>query len=191
MERDVVFEFGVTAFTSGDLRFSAIGTAVVGAWLLFPWAKWQFQGWRIRRAVVQGRRDDAEFLTLNRDEGKRPKSPLSIIVTIAFIVVAFPALIIFQENFADDVGRLLGEGFEWAGMLIAGAFVAGCAWMWDRFRRNLMSPEELAELEEEEEYQRWVRSIEGDGTAAVDFGIAGAIVVLTAIVFFILSGLPN
>ena len=54
-----------------------------------------------------------------------------------------------------------------------------------------MSLEELAALEEEEEHQRWMRSIAGDGMAALGVGVAGALLVMFAIGYFMIGGLPG
>jgi len=47
----------------------------------------------------------------------------------------------------------------------------------------MMSPEELAALEEEEEHRRWMQSIDGDAMPGLIFAVAGGAAILTAIYF--------
>lgn len=190
MGEDEIIRIGVTTFSSGDLLSFAAGAGAAAAFTLFPWVRWRWTEWRIGHARAQGRIDDANHLAFAHDEDA-PKALSHSLPTAVFVLLFVPGLYIFQENLADDVGRMLGEGFDWAGLPLATGFVFLLLWMWGRIRRNMMSPEELAALEEEEEHWRWVSSIEGDGMAALGFGIAAAIIVLTTIVFLLISGLPG
>lgn len=156
MGQDVVLQVGVTTFTAEDLRFFAF-CAFAGLGIgLVPGVWWRLRDWRIRRARAAGKDDIADILALDHDEENRPKSFASILPAVAFMIVGVPALTIFQQNFADDAAELLGERFAWAAMPLAFALVTGCFWMWDRIRRNFMSLEERAALEEQEEHQRWM-----------------------------------
>tara|TARA_Y100000991_G_C21794274_1_gene272616 strand:+ start:68 stop:631 length:564 start_codon:yes stop_codon:yes gene_type:complete len=156
MEHEAVFQVGAAAFTGDDIRHFAF-YAIIGLGVaLAPGAWWHLRDWRIRRARSVGKDDIADILALDHDEEDRPKSLASAVSRIAIVVIGLPALIIFQQNFAAELEHLLGEGWGFAAMLLTVGFLTACAWMWDRIKRNAMSPEELAELEEEEEYRRWL-----------------------------------
>ena len=54
-----------------------------------------------------------------------------------------------------------------------------------------MSHEELAALEEEEEYQRWLRSIDGDSMPGLFVGIAFGAAILAGLYFLFAAITPG
>jgi len=156
-----------------------------------PWARWQLREWRIRRAVGQGHHEHANLLSLDRDESERPRSLNGILARLAIALVGAPALVIFQMNFADELEHMLGEGWGFVAAMLTLGFVTACAWMWQRVKRNAMSPDELAALEEEEEYQRWLRSIDGDSMPGLFVAIAFGAAILAGLYFLFAAITPG
>ena len=134
-------------FTWGELRWFAVAALAAGVVPFGQWARWQLRAWRIRRAIARSDYDHADLLALNQDEEEGPRSLRGLLTGIAFMAIGTPALIVFQINFADELGRMLGEGWSYVALPIAFGLVTTCAWMWQRVKRNAMSPEELAAIE--------------------------------------------
>tara|TARA_B100001765_G_C19399261_1_gene291490 strand:+ start:24 stop:599 length:576 start_codon:yes stop_codon:yes gene_type:complete len=176
MGEDAILQIGAVDLAWGDLWPVAIAAFIAGGIRLAPWASWHLRDWRIRRAVARGDTVSAKVLAISHDESERPRSITHVAAPVAAFLIGPPALMVFQINFAHELERMLGEGWGFASMLFTIALVTGCAWAWEKVKRNAMSPAELAELEEEEEYRRWLRSIEGDIVpgilAAIVFGAA-------------------
>ena len=183
----------VGAFTLADSDVGwAIGFGVVvAAFVLAPAARWHWREWRIRRALAQGDGDQAEYLMIERDEARSPGSIAGTVLLALLAPFGLLGLLIFQENFAGELEQMLGEGWGFAAGLLTIGFMTGLSYLVGRIRRNMMSPEQLAALEEEEEHRRWIEANGGDPAAAPAIGIAAAVIVLTAIVFFIVNGLPG
>ena len=183
MEEDAVLQIGAAGFTWSDLKWIAI-PALVGAGLaIVPWARWHFRAWRIRRAEARGDREQAEILALDHELEEPPRTLRATGRNLAFILVATPALMAVQINLMDELERMLGKGWSFAAMLLTVGLIAACSWAWGQVRRNAMSPDEIATLEEEQEHQRWLRSIEGDSMPGLLVALAGAAAILTAIYF--------
>lgn len=191
MGEEVALHIGAADLSSGDLR-SIVVMALLGCCIPFiRWSHWHFRDRRIRRAQVQGETDRSEILALDHDLQGPPRTLREIAGDMAFMLVGIPALLIFQMNFADELEHMLGKGWGFAAWLLTFAFLIACGWMWQKVKRNAMSPDELAALEEEEEHQRWMRSFEGDGMAALGFGVAGGLLVMFGIIYFLSNGIPG
>ena len=191
MGEDVALHIGAADLSSGDLS-SIVVMALLGCCIPFiRWAHWHFRDRRIRRAEVQGETDRSEILALDHDVQGPPRTLREIAGDMAFMLVGIPALLIFQMNFADELEHMLGKGWGFVAWLLTLAFLIACGWMWQKVKRNAMSPDELAALEEEEEHQRWMRSLEGDGMAALGFGVAGGLLVMFGIIYFLSNGIPG
>ena len=192
MGEDAALHSGAAEVTKGDLWLLAIVTLVVPAALLFPWAVWHLRGWRIRKARAAGKHDIADVLALDHDEDDPPKSPATLIPRAALMMIGAPLLIVFQENLMDELEHMMGPGWGFAAMALTLGFIFACGWMWDKVKRNAMSPEELAALEEEEEHQRWLRSIgDGDSLPAPVVAIAIGLVFLGAVYFLFSAITPG
>ena len=178
-----IIRIGASGFTPDELWWLLVPALVGGAIPLVPWARWRFREWRIARAVAKGDHDHAELLALDHEYDEPPRSLRQILAGAAFLLVGMPALFVFQENFMDELEHVLGEGRGFLAVGLTSGFVTGCAYLWDRARRNMMSPEELAALEEEEEHRRWMQSIDGDAMPGLIFAVAGGAAILTAIYF--------
>ena len=100
-------------------------------------------------------------------------------------------VVVFQLNLADEIEHMLGEGWGFAAAMLAFGCVMALGWAWETVKRNAMSPEEVAALEEEEEHQRWLRSIAGDSMPGLLIALAGAAAILTAIYFLIQAITPG
>lgn len=185
MGEDAILRMGTATITGGDLEMVAVVGLVAAGFGFFQWARWRLREWRIRRAVARGDHDHGALLSLDHEADNAPRSLAGALFAVGLVAFGYLALLIFERNFADDVARLLGERFAWAGMPLAVLLVGACFWAVDRIRRNAMTPEELAALEEEEEHRRWLRSIDGDSmpglAAAIALG-AGVLVAIFALI---------
>jgi|TARA_R100000049_G_C1931370_1_gene75317 magnesium-transporting ATPase (P-type) len=191
MGEDVALHFGAADLSWGLVGGFAFMVLVMAILEVFPWADWQFREWRIRRAVAQGRHDRADLLSLDRDDNERPRPLKDILVRFAIVLVGAPALMVFQINFTVELEQLLGKDWGFAAMLLTLAFVAACSWLWGRIRRNAMSPEELAALEEEGEHQRWMRAFFREAAASGGAAIAIGIVIVVLVIVLLIAGLPG
>ena len=191
MGEDVALHIGAADVSWGELWPLGIFALTVPVVLMLPWAAWHVRDWRIRKARATGKTEIADILALDHDEDNSPRLPTALLLRTALMMIAWPALIIFQENFADELEHMMGRGWGFAAMMLTIGFIAACGWVWEKVKRNAMSPDELAALEEEEEHQRWMRSFEGDGMAALGYGVAGGLLVMFGIIYFLSNGIPG
>ena len=183
MGGEEIIRFGASELSAYALWGLALMLVVVSVIPFFPWARWRFREWRIARAIAKGDHESAELLALDHEYDEPPRSLRQILAGAAFILIGTPALLIFQENFMDELEHVLGEGWGFLAMMLTLGFVAGCGWIWNQVRRNAMSPEELAALEEEEEHRRWMQSIDGDSMPGLFVALAFGAAILAGIYF--------
>ena len=69
-------------------------------------------------------------------------------------------------------------------------FFALCEAIWKQIRRNAMTPEELAQFEEDQEHESWMRAFFREPEPSLAVGIAAAVVVLLGFGYFLFYGLP-
>ncbi|MBB3034095.1 hypothetical protein [Alteriqipengyuania lutimaris] len=120
---------------------------------------------------------------IERDEARSPGSIAGTVLLALLAPFALIGLLIFQENFASELEQMLGEGWGVGAALLTVGFMTGLSYLVGRIGRNMMSPAELAALEEEEEHRRWMQSIDGDSMPGLIFAVAGGAAILTAIYF--------
>ena len=191
MGEDVALHIGAANFTWDDLRWFAIAALASGGIALGQWGRWHLREWRIRRAVARGDYDHADILALDHDEEDSPRSIRGLLAGIALMAIGMPALIVFQINFADELGQMLGEGWRFPAWLLALGLVTACAWMWQRVKRHAMSPEEFAALEEEEEHQSWMRAFFNEPAAGLGAAAGIGIVIVVVLLSLLIGGLPG
>ncbi|MBD77219.1 MAG: hypothetical protein CL807_10145 [Citromicrobium sp.] len=191
MGEGVALHIGAVDFTWGELRWFAVAALAAGVVPFGQWARWQLRAWRIRRAIARSDYDHADLLALNQDEEEGPRSLRGLLTGIAFMAIGTPALIVFQINFADELGRMLGEGWSYVALPIAFGLVTTCAWMWQRVKRNAMSPEELAAIEEEEEHRSWMRAFFNEPAAGLGAAAGIGIVIVVVLLSLLIGGLPG
>ena len=187
MGGEEIIRIGAFTLAEGEAGW-AIGFGIVAAgFVIMPVARWHFRQWRIRRAFARGDRDHAEYLMAEREDGPAPLSLLWAILAL----VGLLGLMIFQENFAVELEQMMGEGWGFLAVMLTMGFVFTCTWIWEQVRRNALSPEELAALEEEDEHQRWMRSIDGDSMPGLFAALALGAGILAAIYFLIRAITPG
>ena len=192
MGEDAALHIGAADLTWGDLRWFAICSAAVAGIGLFMWGRWHLRSWRIRRAIDRGDHDQAALLSLDHEEDEPPRPLRDILKGFAIVLIGTPAMVIVQANLIDELEHMMGPGWGFAAMALTLGFIFACGGMWDRVKRNAMSPEELAALEEEEEHQRWMRSIGGgDSLPAPVVAIAIGLVFLGAVYFLFSAITPG
>ena len=157
MGEEVALHIGAADPSWGDLQMIAVPGLIVSAIGVALWGRWHLRDWRMRRAIERGDHERAALLALDHDEEARPRSLRDIATGLAFVLIGTPALLIFQMNVADELKHMLGEEWGLLAWSLPLVFVIACAWMWQKVKRNAMSPDELAALEEEEEHRRWMR----------------------------------
>ncbi|MBY8337083.1 hypothetical protein KYN89_08470 [Alteriqipengyuania sp. NZ-12B] len=190
MGEEVALHIGAADVSWGELWPLGIFALTVPVVLMLPWAAWHVRDWRIRKARAAGKTEIADILALDHGEDNSPRLPTALLLRAALTMIAWPALIIFQENFADELEHMMGEGWGFAAAMLTLAFITACAWMWEKVKRNALSPDELAALEEEEEHQRWMRSIDGDSMPGLFVAIAFGAAILAGIIFFVRAITP-
>jgi len=191
MGEDIALHIGAADTTWGDLRFFALAALAAGGALFVPWVRWHFRGWRIRRAEARGDHERAEILAFDQEGEDPPSSLLQIAGRCAIILVLVPGLLVFQLNFADELEHMLGRGWGFAAGMLTIAFIGAVGWVWGRVRRNAMSPEELAALEEEEEHQSWMRAFFNEPAAGFDVSIAIVAVIVIVALYIMIVGWPG
>tara|TARA_R100001126_G_scaffold47612_1_gene26809 strand:- start:70 stop:645 length:576 start_codon:yes stop_codon:yes gene_type:complete len=191
MGEDIALHIGAADITWDYLGGFAFVVLVAAIMEVAPWARWQFREWRIRRAVGQGRHERADLLSLDRDDSEPPRSLNGILARLAIVLVGAPALVIFQMNFADELKHMLGEGWDFAAWLLTIAFLVACGWVWQEVKRNAMSPEELAALDEDEEHQSWMRAFFNEPAAGLGAAIGIGIVIVVVVLSLLIGGLPG
>lgn len=191
MGEDVALHIGAADITWDYLGGFAFMVLVAAIPEVFPWARWQFREWRIRRAVGQGHHERADLLSLDREESERPRPLKDIMARFAIVLVGAPALVIFQMNFADELEHMLGEGWGFVAWLLTLAFLVACGWVWQEVKRKAMSPEELVALEEEEEHQRWLRAFFNEPAAGLGAAMGIGIVIVIVMLSLLIGGLPG
>jgi len=191
MGEDIALHIGAADITWDYLGGFAFVVLVAAIMEVAPWARWQFREWRIRRAVGQGHHERADLLALDRDESERPRSLNGILARSAIALVGVPALLVFQVNFADELEHMLGEGWDFAAWLLTIAFLGACGWVWQQVKRNAMSPEELAALDEDEEHQSWMRAFFNEPAAGLGAAIGIGIVIVVVVLSLLIGGLPG
>ena len=188
---DVALHIGAADLSWGDLQMIAVPALIVAAIGVVLWGRWHWRDWRMRRAIEKGDHERGAQLALDHDEETRPRSLRDIATGFAFIFIGTPALLVFQINFADELEHMMGEGWGFAAAMLTLAFITACAWMWEKVKRNALSPDELAALEEEEEHQRWMRSIDGDSMPGLFVAIAFGVAILAGLYFLFAAITPG
>ena len=191
MGEDVALHIGAAEFTWSNLRWIAGMVLLATSVSLIPWRRWHLREWRIRRAAEQGDHDRAELLALDHDYQDRPRTLGEILKTFVFMLIGLPVLMVFQQNFIETVEQMMGPGWSFVAAMLTLAFLFACGRVWQQVKRNAMSPEELAALEEEEEHQRWMRSIDGDSMPGLFVAIAFGAAILAGLYFLFAAITPG
>ncbi|MEL7691751.1 hypothetical protein [Citromicrobium bathyomarinum] len=191
MGEDVALHIGAADLGWSDLWVFAISAAIGAGIGLVVWGRWHLRDWRIRRAIGRGDHDQADLLALDHDDGARPRPLRHILKGLALILIGTPALMVFQINFADELEHLLGQGWGVAATMLTIGFLMACWWIWEKVKRNAMSPDELAALEEDEEHRRWLRSIDGDSMPGLFAALAYGAAILAGLYFLFAAITPG
>ena len=190
MGHGTALHVGAADLSWDDLRMFALAAIAVAGTGLIAWGRWHLRDWRIRRAMERGDHDRADLLALDHDEGEPPRSLRQILTGFALLLIGAPALLVFQFNFADGIEHALGKGWGVAAGMLTIAFIPACAWLWQKVKRNAMSPEDLAALEEEEEHQNWMRAFFNEPAPGMGVAIAIVAVMVIVALYLMIAGLP-
>ena len=153
MAQDIIWQVGVVPITMTEVWIGAVcGVAFASAAIVARFL-WHRRDRRIERARLTGDPGEADYLAENHPE--RPISAQRILLAPVLGAVGFPALNIVMGNAIAGLQTVSGD-FAWAAPFLMIGFLALCEAIWKQIRRNAMTPEELAQFEEDEEHRRWM-----------------------------------